>query len=252
MTARPLSSGEDSPLSIDLETAWRTHLGLVREVNEDRLLVLPERGIFAISDGMGGHQRGDIAAQAVVDAIAAGIEQDSGGGQAKAARDALEDVNRRLREAALNRDEGAMMGATVVALILEDDRFSCIWAGDSRAYRWRAGALERITSDHSVTQSLIDQNLIEERDRNRHPQASIITRAIGADREIELETVQGSVQPGDRFLLCSDGISSLVDDPEIAGVLEGAGEQEAVDRLVELVLARGARDNLSVILVSAT
>ena len=217
MGAAP-SQPASSPSHGRYDVAWRTHIGLVRSINEDRLLVNAEQGIFAVSDGMGGHMRGDIAAQKVVKALVHGID--------------------------------ATMGATVSVLVVSGNRYSCLWAGDSRIYLLRDGKLSRLTSDHSVTQDLINRKLIEESQRNSHPQASVITRAIGISSALDIATTSGDALPDDRFLICSDGICGILDDDEIRQIMVESNEERTADDLVEAVINLGARDNLSFILVN--
>lgn len=226
----------------------RSHVGMVRTLNEDRLLDRPDLGLWAIADGMGGHSHGDLAAEAVVaalDAVRSGMS-----GYAL-----LADVRRALQQAngALNRDNGgasgtSACGSTVVALIAREDHYACLWAGDSRAYLWRGGGFSRLTSDHSVVQEMVDAGVLTEDARRHHPCANVITRAVGIGRHVELDQVFAPVVDGDIFLLCSDGLTACLDDSEIARLV---GEDDGADRLIAQALARGAPDNVSVVLVRA-
>lgn len=231
------------------DVAWRTHMGLVRSVNEDRLLVNAEQGIFAVSDGMGGHMRGDIAAQMVVDALADVNASADHCQMTEAVRQAIGKANTDICKEALAWGVDATMGATVSVLAVSGNRYSCLWAGDSRIYLLRDQKLSRLTSDHSVTQDLIDRKLIKESQRNSHPQASVITRAIGISSALDIAITSGEMLPGDRFLICSDGICGTLDDDEIGRIIVESGEQREADDLVEAVINLGARDNLSFILV---
>ena len=240
----------DSPPSRGrYDVAWRTHMGLVRSVNEDRLLVNAEQGIFAVSDGMGGHMRGDIAAQMVVDALADVNASADHRQMTEAVRQAIGKANTEICKEALARGVDATMGATVSVLAVSGNRYSCLWAGDSRIYLLRDQKLSRLTSDHSVTQDLIDRKLIKESQRNSHPQASVITRAIGISSALDIAVTSGEMLPGDRFLICSDGICGTLDDNEICQIMVESGEEREADDLVEAVINLGARDNLSFILV---
>ena len=240
----------DSPPSHGrYDVAWRTHMGLVRSVNEDRLLVNAEQGIFAVSDGMGGHMRGDIAAQMVVDALADVNASADHRQMTEAVRQAIGKANTEICREALARGVDATMGATVSVLAVSGNRYSCLWAGDSRIYLLRDQKLSRLTSDHSVTQDLIDRKLIKESQRNSHPQASVITRAIGISSALDIAVTSGDMLPGDRFLICSDGICGTLDDDEIGRIIVESGEEREADDLVEAVINLGARDNLSFILV---
>lgn len=228
--------------------AWRTHIGLVRSVNEDRVLVNAEQGIFAVSDGMGGHMRGDIAAQKVVSALADVRASSDHQQTAEAVSQAIRKANAEICREALAQGIDATMGATVSVLVVSGDRYSCLWAGDSRIYLLRDKTLSRLTSDHSVTQDLINRNLIEESQRKSHPQASVITRAIGISSALDIALTSGQALPDDRFLICSDGICGTLDDAEICQILV-EGDERVADDLVEAVIDLGAKDNLSFILV---
>ena len=124
--------------------------------------------------------------------------------------------------------------------------FACLWAGDSRAYLLRDGILQRVTRDHSLVQEMIDQGALTEAEAESHPQANVILRAVGASGELVLDKVSGRLVPGDRLVLCSDGLFKAVPEPEIAGMLGGAPDAAA---LVDLAVARGARDNVSAVLL---
>lgn len=231
------------------DVAWRTHMGLVRSVNEDRILVNDEHGIFAVSDGMGGHLRGDIAAQKVVDTLAEVSASTDHGQMTEAVRQAIGKANTDICKEALTKGVDATMGATVSALVVSGKRYSCLWAGDSRIYLLRDNKLSRLTSDHSVTQDLIDRKLIKESQRNSHPQASVITRAIGISASVDIAVSSGEALPEDRFLICSDGICGTLDDNQICQTISHCCNEAAADSLVDKVLTQGARDNLSLILV---
>ncbi len=229
--------------------SWRTHMGLVRSINEDRLLVNAEQGIFAVSDGMGGHMRGDIAAQMVVDALAEVSASADHRQTSEAVRQAIGKANTDICKQALAEGVDATMGATVSALVVSGNRYSCLWAGDSRIYLLRNNKLSRLTNDHSVTQDLIDRKLIKESQRNSHPQACVITRAIGVSSALDIAMTSGDALPDDRFLICSDGICGTLDDNEICQIMVGSIEERAADDLVDAVINLGAKDNLSFILV---
>lgn len=234
------------PLTV--QSVSRSHIGKVRSVNEDRLLDCPDRNLWAIADGMGGHQLGDRAATIVVRALAqlVGAERPFDGAGIAAA---LDSANGEI--AALARDAGHICGSTVAALHIADRRYTLFWAGDSRVYRLRDRKLQRLTRDHSVVQEMTDAGLITEAQGRNHPQANVITRAVGIERMVQLESATGSVRPGDLFLLCSDGLSALLSDDVLCAML-GTGLDEAAGRLLNAALDSGGRDNISLILVSLT
>jgi serine/threonine protein phosphatase PrpC len=230
-------------------SAARTHVGLVRALNEDSFFEGPQIGLWAVADGMGGHQAGDVASRLTVEALAAVPAAGSGSALLGAVREALQAANRRLLETASAIGPGAVVGSTVVALLVREGHFACLWAGDSRAYRLRQGRLECITHDHSATQQMIDRGELSEFEARSHPSAHLITRALGIGEQLQPDLVHGEVEPGDVFLLCSDGLSGLIADDEIAQILRRQPIAPAADALIARTLQRGAKDNVTVVLV---
>lgn len=231
------------------ECVSRTHVGLRRKVNEDSLLVRSERGLWAVADGMGGHEAGDVASAKVTEAlfklpIVYGLDALVDG-----AITALEAVNRELIELAGSTDVERSIGSTVVGLAIAGDQYRAFWAGDSRAYLLREGQVEQLTRDHSLVQSLVDAGMLSPGEALDHPNANIITRAVGVASDLKVETVGGEVTPGDQFILASDGVTRLVEDHELAGELGAGSMDEAADRLIDMVLARGAPDNATIVIV---
>jgi protein phosphatase/serine/threonine-protein phosphatase Stp1 len=149
-----------------------------------------------------------------------------------------------LQDAGARRGPGRTIASTVVTLLARGEHFACLWAGDSRAYLLRNGALQRLTRDHSLVQELIDQGALSEAEADGHPQANVITRAVGAAGALELDKVSGRMVPGDRFLLCSDGLVRTLTEPEIAA---GLAAEDAAEGLVRLAVERGARDNVTAV-----
>ncbi len=223
----------------------RSHAGLVRRINEDRALDRPDAALWAVADGMGGQAGGAEAANRVIDALAAVDHGFSGPAFLDDIAGALQGVNRSLHEAA-----GPAGGSTVVALLIHEGHYACIWAGDSRAYRLRGGVLQTITRDHSVVQQMVDRGTLTEAERRAHPRGNVITRAIGVRPRVELDRRTAAVADGDLFLLCSDGLPTCVTDDEIAQILGGADLDRAADRLLALALERGAPDNVSLVLIA--
>jgi protein phosphatase/serine/threonine-protein phosphatase Stp1 len=155
-----------------------------------------------------------------------------------------------LRECAARKGEGALVASTVVVLIVRHGHFACLWAGDSRAYLLRDGILQQITRDHSLVQELVDAGEINEADADRHPRANIITRAVGDQAEsMELDKVIGTVADGDRFLLCSDGLSKVLDDNTILGLLTASPVEEIAQKLVDATLDQNATDNVTAVVM---
>jgi serine/threonine protein phosphatase PrpC len=144
---------------------------------------------------------------------------------------------------------GAILGTTLVALMVHGTNFACVWCGDSRCYLLRGGKLSQLSRDHSEVQELIDRGLLRKEEASAWPRRNVVTRALGATDQAELEIVDGPAYAGDRFLLCSDGLTTHVADDEIAALLAAVDPQTAVDGLLSLTLERGASDNVSIIVV---
>ncbi len=228
-----------------------TDKGRLRSLNEDAFLDMPANGLWAVADGMGGHQSGDFASALVVKRLSSIGKAGSVHGQRTAALRLLRQTNEDLRREVRRTAKGAM-GATVAVLTSHQGYYSCIWAGDSRIYLLRGGNLHRITHDHSLVQTLIDAGELTPAEARRHSRAHVVTRAIGASPELYLETSHGEVKDGDRFILCSDGLTSVLEDKQI---LELAGHRDievAAKALIEKTLLQGAPDNVTVILADAS
>jgi len=237
--------------AINYRSASYSHVGMVRQINEDACLELPDAGHWAVADGMGGHAAGDYVASLIVDTLRRIPPSDSLAIYSNALRTRLAEVNAAVREEAANRGV-TMMGSTVVLLAVRGDSATCLWAGDSRLYRLRDGQLESISRDHSYVQDLQDSGLLSEAEARVHPRANIVTRAIGVEAQLELSMSNFQVLPGDSFLLCSDGLNKTAEDAEIRDVLGHPQPYEVVRSLVHLGLTRGAPDNITAIVVKAT
>lgn len=227
-----------------------SHVGMVRKINEDACLELTWAGLWAVADGMGGHAAGDYVSSLAVDSLRSLPMLDSLDEFSGEVRDGLAWVNGIVREETVRRGV-AMMGSTVVVLAARGDQAIGLWAGDSRLYRLRAGSIERLTHDHSYVQELQDSGLLNEAEARVHPRGNIVTRAIGVEDNLELQAVALQVQPGDTYLLCSDGLNKTAEDHEIAEVLGHADPYEVVRSLVHLGLTRGAPDNITAVVVKA-
>lgn len=230
------------------ECISRTHVGLRRKVNEDSVMLRTDQGLWAVADGMGGHEAGDVASRKVAEALARlpdGMDIDE---LTDSAVLALEEVNLELVRLARVDHRPRTIGSTVVGLAIRGGEYRCFWAGDSRAYRIRGKDIERITRDHSLVQGLMDAGMLSREEAKDHPDANVITRAVGAAETLDVEIVAGNALPGDLFLLASDGLTRVVDDKELAAILSSWPPGEAADTLIDAVLARGAPDNVSLII----
>jgi len=223
-----------------------THRGMIRPANEDAILADPAGILWAVADGMGGHEGGAMAADLVVDSLAA-IRDDAP--PAEALEEAIETANTRVRIAA--RERGARtMGATVVALFIQGGIAHVAWAGDSRAYLMRGRRLRMLTHDHTLVQDMVDRGELARDAAEGHPEAHIITRAVGAAEEIEVDHSAVPLLTGDRLLLCSDGLPRCVYESVIAQIAaEPADARATAEALVRRALDDGAPDNVSVIVV---
>lgn len=232
-------------------SASYSHVGMVRQVNEDACLEMAEAGIWAVADGMGGHSAGDYVSSLIVDCLRRVAPTPSLRVLANALRHELGLVNQAVREETARRGV-SLMGSTVVVLAARGDQAVCLWAGDSRLYRLRGGVLEMISRDHSYVQELVDQGLLDEAGARNHPRSNIVTRAVGVADEVELDMLDLQVLPGDSFLLCSDGLNKTAEDHELLTVLRHVDPYAVVRSLVHLGLTRGAPDNITAVVVKAS
>lgn len=221
-----------------------THAGAVRPRNEDALLERPDLGLWAVADGAGGHGAGDVASAAIVAALQVIPPGLSAAELLAQVRLRLQAVHAELQEEAERRGPGRILASTVVVMLARGDHFAMLWAGDSRGYLLRQGMLTRVTRDHSLVQELVDQGTLREEEAESHPQANVITRAIGAHGELELDKVSGRIAEGDRFLLCTDGLFKTIAEAEITAMLAAGADASAI---VTEAVGRGARDNVSAV-----
>jgi protein phosphatase len=229
------------------ETGAATHVGKVRRVNEDCHIALPDLGVWVVADGIGGHDDGQLASRTVIEFIATVGQSVSAGDLLARVEDRIIRANDRLRR--ISRERRIVTGTTVAALLVHSRFYACVWAGDSRIYLLRNGALHPLTRDHSEAQELLDKGILTAEEAENWPRRNVITRAIGIQDEPELEIEQGLVQPGDAFVVCSDGLTKHLSDQEIAALAGEGSAQEACAALVAKTLERGATDNVTVILV---
>ena len=208
----------------------------------------PDIGLWAVADGMGGYGGGDVASGAVVSALKTLAPSASAAQLLAEFEQQIMRVNTDLRAMAHAR-AGAILGTTLVALMIHGAHFACVWCGDSRGYLMRNGKLSPVSRDHSEVQELIDRGLLRQDEARSWPRRNVVTRALGAADQAELEIMDGPAYAGDRFLLCSDGLTTHVADDEIAALLTAVHPQRAVDELLRLTLERGASDNVSIIVV---
>ncbi|GGF34619.1 serine/threonine protein phosphatase [Aliidongia dinghuensis] len=231
--------------------AWSaTHPGAVRTQNQDACLCRPEIGLFAVADGVGGHNGGEIAAARVMEMLSLIPDGLAPAARLAAVRAGLQDTHRALLDMARQPGSHIAPATTIVALLLDGDHFACLWAGDSRAYLLRDGVLHRLTTDHSVVQSLVSAGALTEAEAEQDPRQNVITRAVGAGPEaLSIAKSIGEVQPDDRFLLCSDGLYKTLEVEEIARTAMGDAADVA-QQLITRALAQTARDNVTVVVAA--
>lgn len=230
-------------------SAEATDVGAKRKINEDNMLSRADIGLWVVADGMGGHAAGDVASQEVITAMA----------QLKATPDladfvdAIEDklllVNHQLRKHGQESLGGRTLGTTIVSLFFIDTMGACIWAGDSRAYLFRDGALSRISHDHSAVQEMIDSGMITQEQAAYHPHRNVITRAVGGSESLYPEVRVFTVKAGDWYILCSDGFYNELSEELIATHLVQQTPEQSIGILMEKALAQGALDNVTLIVI---
>ena len=231
-------------------SAARTHVGAVRERNEDAVLNRPEIGLWAVADGAGGHQRGDYASGRIIKALSEVAAPASAALLIDEVRTRLGRVNQELRAKAADIGPRALICSTVVAVLIADGHSCCLWAGDSRCYLLRAGGLRQISHDHSYVQDLVDRGEIGPEAAADHPLANIVTNLLGAEDGLTLEERWDQLVPGDTLLLCSDGLCRALADSDIAAILRDHSVEAAADRLIESAVSRSAKDNVSVVVIA--
>jgi PPM family protein phosphatase len=234
-------------LRVAQDSFAKTDTGRQRRSNEDR--VFEQSPLFAVADGMGGARAGEVASKIVVDTFGESQGLPGSGSVEERLATVVREANARIHELAQADADRAGMGTTVTAAYVGDDAVSIAHVGDSRAYRWRDGKLERLTTDHSLVEELKRRGRITEEEAEEHPQKSVITRALGPEAAVEVDTLTYPARPGDVFLLCSDGLTGMVPEDRIAEILAEAPDLgEAGQTLIREANERGGRDNITVVL----
>lgn len=227
-----------------------TDVGKVRKLNEDSILERSDDGLWVVADGMGGHSAGDLASQLIVNSLA---RLDAGGALpdfVERVEEALQNVNDRLFAVANAHHQTS--GSTVVMLLTSGSHAVVIWAGDSRCYLLRQGQLRQVTTDHTQIELFIAKGLLTRAEAVGHPSSNMVTRAVGVTDCLLLEMDLLELHDDDRFLLCSDGLDKHLKNDEIAHQLLGDDPPRVARSLIDLTLARGAMDNVSVCVVKVT
>ena len=232
-------------MTFDIGSA--SHVGKVRRRNEDSYVVRPDAGLWAVSDGMGGHQDGDVASQIVIEELRSVAIPHSATDLLEDCEDHIATANQRLKE--IGRARGVIVGATLALLLAFEDYYACVWAGDSRIYVVRDGKILQLSQDHTELEELLVKGVVTREEAKTWRAANALTRAIGATDDVELEITSGPLLPGDTFVICSDGLTRHVTDEEILQHVDNAMSQQACDRLVALTLERGGTDNVTLIVL---
>jgi serine/threonine-protein phosphatase Stp1 len=226
-----------------------THPGAKRKHNEDAYVDRADLGLWAVADGAGGHAAGEVASGMIAEALEAVPSGLSASELLAEVRLAIERTHLALREEAARRGPDVVVASTVVVMLARGEHFACLWAGDSRAYLLRGGVFRQITRDHSLVQELVESGTIRPEDALNHPRSNVITRAVGAELDdFILDKISDRLVPGDRFLLCSDGLCKSLSDDEL-GTLLGSLDSVPLQALIDAALAANVSDNVTAVAV---
>lgn len=233
--------------------AWKSHaltdVGCVRKVNEDSLFEESDYYLWAVADGMGGHQVGDLASQKIVELLEKIEPSESLSDYVDTVENALLDANQQLIEYASVMFENQTMGSTVVCMVIKQNVGVVLWVGDSRLYRYRNRQLQQLTRDHSQVEEMVQLGLITAQEAETHPNKNVITRAVGVEQQLFVDVNVFSTQVGDTFLLCSDGLYNSVSKMDVETKLSHRDAEVCALDLMKTSLENGAEDNVSLIII---
>ena len=233
--------------------AGRTDVGIIRSGNEDNFLMLPDDGLFVVADGMGGHAAGEVASEMAVQIIGEELKGTSGRPDdeaASAVRTAIVDANNAIFQRTLSEVDKRGMGTTATSMLLNGIHYLIGQVGDSRAYLYRDGRLVQLTKDHSYVQEQVDAGYLTPEQARTHPYSNVITRCVGANAEVVPDIYLGTLRAGDIYLLASDGLTGMLEDPDLQAEVERHSEPQAVvDALIAEANRRGGLDNITVIVL---
>lgn len=237
---------------ISLHSAGATNVGLRRDNNEDSYLIIPQASVLALADGMGGAAAGEVASQYFVDMVRIAFFEltlPPGDAVPDLIQHVFEVANERILEHIIQHPDDEGMGCTADLLVFDGARYVIGHVGDSRVYLLRDERLQQLTKDHSLVQSQVDKGMLTPEEAKHHPGKNILLRAVGTDRSVACDIVQGAVLGSDIFLLCSDGLTDMVDDAGIKIMLASSESlEQKVERLISAALEAGGKDNVTVIL----
>jgi serine/threonine protein phosphatase PrpC len=242
-----------------LRIVGKTDIGMVRDTNQDAFKIVAlgtGAGLALVCDGMGGARGGDtassIAKTVITDTIREKYQEIMGADAAKTLiREAILEANHAIHQTAKEKPEFSGMGTTVVAALLHQNHAYVAHVGDSRLYMFHEGELSQLTRDHSFVQEMVDRGELSESEARVHPGKNIITRAVGVHWDVEIDVHTVELNPGDRLLLCTDGLSNLCTDEEIARVLQDLTIEEAAETLIRMANQGGGHDNITVVIVES-
>lgn len=236
-------------MSLFIQSSTVSHVGNIRELNEDAYYVSEAEGVWCLADGMGGYEAGEVASAMVVDAVAAACGAQSIEANLQSIDSAMQQVNLHMQRSD-GSEQSSIMGSTVLVVLAMDNQCACLWAGDSRLYLYRDHLLYQMSKDHSLVQELADQGIIKEEEMQHHPKSHVITRAVGAHPELELERIYFDLLPSDQLLMCSDGLYNELSLEDIIQVLgSDQSVNEKAQSLLNQVLIGQAKDNVTVTVI---
>jgi len=238
---------------LDITCAGRTDVGVIRSGNEDNYLMVPDRGVFIVADGMGGHAAGEVASEMAVRIIARELGDISRVTNTEASdliRHSIIRANSTIFQRTLSEQDKRGMGTTATAMVIIDDKYLIGQVGDSRAYLLRDGTLVQLTKDHSYVQEQVDAGYLSPEEARTHPYSNVITRCVGANVDVTPDVYSGTLRVGDVYLLASDGLTGMIEDEDLMGLMERVREpQQLADELVDEANRRGGLDNVTVIVI---
>ncbi len=242
--------------NIKIEAHGGSDIGRVRDSNQDAFLVDIESGLFIVADGMGGHAAGEVASAETVKAIKEGFGDPPPEGCAPEEIERrmvglVKNANRRVLDMGESRPECNGMGTTVTAMVIHGRRAFLAQVGDSRAYLLRGGGIEQVTEDHSWVNEQVKLGFLRPEEAETHYLKNIVTRSVGHHQAVEVDTFVVELRPGDRLLLCSDGLSNMVTDDMILSLIDGSPPREATEKLIDRANSRGGMDNITAVVVMA-
>ena len=240
-------------MGLQLHATGLTDVGRARKHNEDCFEISREHQLFVVADGMGGHSHGEVAARIAVDSIRESIAESASTGTdlGPALEHAVHTAHSQVLDAIIKDASLQGMGTTVVGMYVNGQTAALAHVGDSRAYRVRGGVLSLLTQDHTWVHEQVQAGYLSEDQARHHPLKNVVTRALGSEKEVVVDLQEVDLQAGDRYLICSDGLTSMLDDHDIEEILLGGGELEGIcEALVSEANRRGGLDNVTVILLS--